>query len=83
MQDTKLSKLESENWKMRVELEEFRTDAMHSMNQFATIRRLEEPNRQLELQAILFCWRSITSTYTFNQTNLLLVKAAKEFQNSI
>ncbi|KAL4281002.1 hypothetical protein GQ457_03G012830 [Hibiscus cannabinus] len=49
-QDLKISELESENRKMKVELEEFRTEAMHLKNQQATIRRLEERNRQLELQ---------------------------------
>ncbi|OWM65150.1 hypothetical protein CDL15_Pgr008737 [Punica granatum] len=49
-QDQKLSELESENRKMKVELEEFRTEAAHLKNQQATIRRLEERNRQLELQ---------------------------------
>ncbi|CAI0547863.1 unnamed protein product [Linum tenue] len=48
--DLKLSELESENRKMRLELEEFRTEATHLKNQQATIRRLEERNRQLELQ---------------------------------
>ncbi|GMH17083.1 hypothetical protein Nepgr_018924 [Nepenthes gracilis] len=49
-QDIKISELESENRKMKVELEEFRTEATHLKNQQATIRRLEERNRQLELQ---------------------------------
>ncbi|XP_027357771.1 protein CASP isoform X1 [Abrus precatorius] len=49
-QDLKLSELESENRKMKVELEEFRTEATHLKNQQATIRRLEERNRQLEQQ---------------------------------
>ncbi|XP_028792831.1 protein CASP [Neltuma alba] len=49
-QDLKLSELESENRKMQVELEEFRTEATHLKNQQATIRRLEERNRQLEQQ---------------------------------
>ncbi|XP_030938234.1 protein CASP [Quercus lobata] len=49
-QDIKLSELESENRKMKVELEEFRTEATHLKNQQATIRRLEERNRQLEQQ---------------------------------
>ncbi|KAK4767942.1 hypothetical protein SAY87_003083 [Trapa incisa] len=49
-QDLKLSELESENRKMKVELEEFRAEAAHLKNQQATIRRLEERNRQLELQ---------------------------------
>lgn len=49
-QDMKLSELESENRKMKVELEEFRTEATHLKNQQATIRRLEERNRQLEQQ---------------------------------
>lgn len=48
--DTKISELESENRKMKVELEEFRAEAAHLKNQQATIRRLEERNRQLELQ---------------------------------
>ncbi|KAM7268733.1 hypothetical protein ACFE04_010899 [Oxalis oulophora] len=48
--DLKVSELESENRKMKVELEEFRTEATHLKNQQATIRRLEERNRQLELQ---------------------------------
>ncbi|KAK4781598.1 hypothetical protein SAY86_015700 [Trapa natans] len=49
-QDLKISELESENRKMKVELEEFRAEAAHLKNQQATIRRLEERNRQLELQ---------------------------------
>ncbi|CAL0332531.1 unnamed protein product [Lupinus luteus] len=49
-QDLNLSELESENRKMKVELEEFRTEATHLKNQQATIRRLEERNRQLEQQ---------------------------------
>ncbi|OAY59204.1 protein CASP [Manihot esculenta] len=49
-QDMKLSELESENRKMKIELEEFRTEAAHLKNQQATIRRLEERNRQLEQQ---------------------------------
>ncbi|XP_040996973.1 protein CASP isoform X2 [Juglans microcarpa x Juglans regia] len=49
-QDLKLSELESENRKMKVELEEFRTEATHLKNQQATIRRLEERTRQLEQQ---------------------------------
>lgn len=48
--DTKLSEMESENRKMKLELEEFRTEATHLKNQQATIRRLEERNRQLEQQ---------------------------------
>ncbi|KAL5544731.1 hypothetical protein UlMin_008515 [Ulmus minor] len=49
-QDLKLSELELENRKMKVELEEFRAEAAHLKNQQATIRRLEERNRQLEQQ---------------------------------
>lgn len=49
-QDLKFSESEAENRKMKVELEEFRTEAAHLKNQQATIRRLEERNRQLELQ---------------------------------
>lgn len=48
--DAKLSDLESENRKMKVELEEYRTEATHLKNQQATIRRLEERTRQLEQQ---------------------------------
>ncbi|KAG5522610.1 hypothetical protein RHGRI_034684 [Rhododendron griersonianum] len=48
--DLKLSELESDNRKMKVELEEFRTEATHLKNQQATIRRLEERTRQLEQQ---------------------------------
>lgn len=48
--DLKLSELESENRKMKIELEEFRTEATHLKNQQATIRRLEERTRQLEQQ---------------------------------
>ncbi|XP_039025500.1 protein CASP-like [Hibiscus syriacus] len=50
VQDLKISELESENRKMKIELEEFRAEAMHLKNQQATIRRLEERNRQLEQQ---------------------------------
>lgn len=45
-----MSELESENRKMKVELEEFRAEAAHLKNQQATIRRLEERTRQLEQQ---------------------------------
>ncbi|KAG6382882.1 hypothetical protein SASPL_157401 [Salvia splendens] len=48
--DAKLFELESENRKMKVELEEFRTESTHLKNQQATIRRLEERTRQLEQQ---------------------------------
>jgi homeobox protein cut-like len=48
--DLKLSDLESENRKMKVELEEFRTESTHLKNQQATVRRLEERTRQLEQQ---------------------------------
>ncbi|PSR95722.1 Protein CASP like [Actinidia chinensis var. chinensis] len=48
--DLKLSEVESDNRKMKVELEEFRTEATHLKNQQATIRRLEERTRQLEQQ---------------------------------
>jgi len=49
-QDQKLSELETENRKMKLELEEYRAEAAHLKNQQATIRRLEERNRQLEQQ---------------------------------
>ncbi|XP_057519265.1 protein CASP [Amaranthus tricolor] len=49
-QDVKISELESDNRKMKVELEEFRAEASHLKNQQSTIRRLEERNRQLEQQ---------------------------------
>ncbi|KAL7589408.1 protein CASP [Lactuca sativa] len=48
--DLKILEVESENRKMKVELEEFRTEATHLKNQQATIRRLEERTRQLEQQ---------------------------------
>lgn len=53
-QDQKLSELESENRKMKLELDEFRTEASHLKNQQATIRRLEERNRQLEQQVFTY-----------------------------
>ncbi|GAB2270239.1 hypothetical protein Dimus_005143 [Dionaea muscipula] len=49
-QTMKVSELESENRRMKVELDEFKTEATHLKNQQATIRRLEERNRQLEQQ---------------------------------
>lgn len=49
-QDQKLSELETENRKMKLELEEYRVESAHLKNQQATIRRLEERNRQLEQQ---------------------------------
>jgi Tfp pilus assembly protein PilO len=49
-EDQKLSELETENRKMKLELEEYRAEAAHLKNQQATIRRLEERNRQLEQQ---------------------------------
>ncbi|KAL6499247.1 hypothetical protein OROHE_026157 [Orobanche hederae] len=48
--DARLSELESENRKMKVELEEFRTESTHLKNQQATIKRFEERTRQLEQQ---------------------------------
>ncbi|XP_020104636.1 protein CASP [Ananas comosus] len=49
-QEQKLSELETENRKMKLELEEYRAEATHLKNQQATIRRLEERTRQLEQQ---------------------------------
>ena len=65
-QDLKLSELESENRKMKVELEEFRTEATHLKNQQATIRRLEERNRQLEQQV------TISLYVVMNDDNILV-----------
>jgi Tfp pilus assembly protein PilO len=68
-QGLKLSELESENRKMKVELEEFRTEATHLKNQQATIRRLEERNRQLEQQVCNFYsnynFQSFLITFSF------------------
>lgn len=47
---SKVSELESENRKMKHELEDFRAEAAHLRNQQATVRRLEDRNRQLEQQ---------------------------------
>ncbi|GLJ49086.1 hypothetical protein SUGI_1035530 [Cryptomeria japonica] len=47
---SKVAELESENRKMKHELEEFRAEAAHLKNQQSTVRRLEERNRQLEQQ---------------------------------
>lgn len=47
---TRLAEIESENWKMKQELEEYRSEAAHLRNQQATVRRLEERNRLLEQQ---------------------------------
>ncbi|KAL9250312.1 CASP-like protein [Drosera capensis] len=47
-QTARISELESENRRMKVELHEFRTESTHLKNQQATIRRLEERNHQLE-----------------------------------
>lgn len=60
--DLKISDLESENRKMKVELDEFRTEAAHLKNQQATIRRLEDRTRQLELQVLLLSWSKLIST---------------------
>ncbi|KAF7813797.1 protein CASP [Senna tora] len=49
-QQLKLSELESENRNIKLELEEFRTEATHLKNQQAIIRRLEERNQQVEQQ---------------------------------
>ncbi|PKA52364.1 Protein CASP [Apostasia shenzhenica] len=49
-QEQRLLDIESDNRKMKLELEEYRTEATHLKNQQATIRRLEERNRQLEQQ---------------------------------
>ncbi|XP_078441151.1 protein CASP [Wolffia australiana] len=48
--EIRASELDSENRKMKLELEEYRTEATHLRNQQATIRRLEDRNRQLEQQ---------------------------------
>lgn len=45
-----MAELESENRKMKQELEEYRSEAAHLKNQQATVRRLEERNRLLEQQ---------------------------------
>lgn len=45
-----MAELESENRKMKQELEEYRAEAAHLKNQQATVRRLEERNRLLEQQ---------------------------------
>jgi len=59
-QDQKLSELETENRKMKLELEEYRAEAAHLKNQQATIRRLEERNRQLEQQVCsVLCHHSV------------------------
>ena len=47
-----MAELESENRKMKHELEEYRAESAHLRNQQATVRRLEERNRQLEQQVI-------------------------------
>ena len=49
---------------MKVELEEFRAEAAHLKNQQATIRRLEERNRQLE-QQVSNVWFCTTVTVMF------------------
>ena len=46
----RITELEQENRKMKQELEEFRAESSHLKNQQATVRRLEERNRQLEQQ---------------------------------
>ncbi|XP_066358837.1 uncharacterized protein [Miscanthus floridulus] len=53
-QDQKLSELETKTRKMKLEFEEYRAEAAHLKNQHATIRRLEERNRQLEQQDYYF-----------------------------
>lgn len=45
---SKLADLTQENRKMKAELDEFRAESSHLKNQQATVRRLEERNRQLE-----------------------------------
>eukprot|EP00249_Psilotum_nudum_P010732 c22726_g1_i1 orf=256-2385(+) len=47
---SKVTELESENRRMKHELDDYRTEATHLKNQQATVRRLEERNRQLEQQ---------------------------------
>lgn len=75
--DLKLSELESDNRKMKVELEEFRTEATHLKNQQATIRRLEERTRQLEQQVSIASNNNISSLcglLKFNSAKLLFVR---------
>lgn len=73
-QDLKLSELESENRKMKIELEEYRTEATHLKNQQSTIRRLEERNRQLEQQVSILLHPSHYDTS--NVTMLLFTSNA-------
>jgi len=73
--DLKISDLESENRKMKVELEEFRTEATHLKNQQATIRRLEERTRQLEQQVTIFklsCYAYLSLLMPFNSFHVIL-----------
>lgn len=63
--DLKILEVESENRKMKVELEEFRTEATHLKNQQATIRRLEERTRQLEQQVTDYLCFSTALHFTF------------------
>lgn len=46
----RVAELETENRKMKQELEEYSSEAAHLRNQQATVRRLEERNRLLEQQ---------------------------------
>lgn len=64
-QDQKLSELETENRKMKLELEEYRAEAAHLKNQQATIRRLEERNRQLEQQVCSVNYLLYICVYVF------------------
>ncbi|XWS50705.1 hypothetical protein CRYUN_Cryun12cG0109500 [Craigia yunnanensis] len=75
-QDLKISETESENRKMKIELEEFRTEAMHLKNQQATIRRLEERTRQLEQQE-LECNRKLHQNSNYNGSNLCKINYGK------
>ncbi|KAA0066599.1 protein CASP [Cucumis melo var. makuwa] len=88
-QDLKLSELESENRKMKVELEEFRTEATHLKNQQATIRRLEERNRQLEQQAVGYNsieaedWEVATSGEEMSKMESLLLDKNRKMEHEL
>ncbi len=63
----RVSELEAANRLANAELAEYRAESAHLKNQQATVRRLEERNKQLELQVIiiLFILRCINNSFLF------------------
>eukprot|EP00246_Nothoceros_aenigmaticus_P008806 TRINITY_DN2387_c0_g1_i2.p1 TRINITY_DN2387_c0_g1~~TRINITY_DN2387_c0_g1_i2.p1 ORF type:complete len:320 (-),score=80.74 TRINITY_DN2387_c0_g1_i2:444-1403(-) len=76
--------LETENRKMKEELEEFRAESAYLTNQQATVRRLEERNRLLEQQLEEKVKEAVEMEHrTFAEENMKNVEIFKERERSL